>query len=106
MKASKHSNILHFESTTNRTLEHILLDKYSIIPAPYVVELDLHPSGHLLQAKLADMTGRKTVPNVLVTGKSIGGGDDIEELDDLQTLVSTIKSMGGKRMSEVKLKIA
>lgn len=48
------------------------------------------------------MTGRRTVPNILVTGKSIGGGDDIEELDVQDTLVEKLKNMGGKRMSEVK----
>jgi glutaredoxin len=62
----------------------------------------LHEKGALLQAKLAEMTGRRTVPNVLVTGKSIGGGDDIEALDESIELVNKIKSMGGKRMVEVK----
>lgn len=67
-----------------------------------MVELDQHPSGVLLQKKLVEMTGRRTVPNVLVTGKSIGGGDDIEELDIQNALIEKIKSMGGKRMVEVK----
>lgn len=47
------------------------------------------------------MTGRKTVPNVLLIGKSIGGGDDIEELDETETLVSKIKEIGGSRITEV-----
>jgi hypothetical protein len=45
------------------------------------------------------MTGRKTVPNVMVNGKSIGGSDDIAELDSRGTLIDKIKSMGGKRVS-------
>jgi glutaredoxin len=66
-----------------------------------VVELDLHPMGALLQAKLASMTGRKTVPNVLVSGKSIGGGDEVAAADDKGELASIIKSMTGKQMQKV-----
>jgi glutaredoxin len=76
----------------------ILLEKYSIDPAPYVVELDLHPLGPKLQAKLGEMTGRKTVPNVMITGKSIGGGDDVAEFDSKKTLADKIKALGGKRV--------
>lgn len=82
----------------------ILLDKYSIVPAPYVVELDKHEMGAALQAQLAKLTGRRTVPNVMINGKSIGGGDDVAALDDSSTLIEKVQSMGGKRMTEVKLK--
>ena len=82
----------------------ILLDKYLIIPAPFVVELDQHPLGPQLQATLEKMTGRGTVPNVLISGKSIGGGDDVELLDRNDELVSKVKSMGGKRITEAKLR--
>jgi len=47
------------------------------------------------------MTGRKTVPNVLITGKSIGGGDDVAELDRTMKLVDKIKSLGGKQIQKV-----
>lgn len=40
----------------------LLLDKYSIVPAPYVVELDLRDNGAQLQAELEVVTGRGTVP--------------------------------------------
>ncbi|KAI0013001.1 glutaredoxin [Xylariaceae sp. FL0662B] len=76
-----------------------LLEKYSIDPAPYVVELDKHPLGKELQASLAEKTGRRTVPNILINGKSIGGSDEIAELDSRKTLIDKIKSMGGKRIS-------
>lgn len=65
------------------------------------MELDEHPLGSALQARLAKMTGRKTVPNVLINGKSIGGGDDVAELDVRRELIDIVKSMGGKRMVEV-----
>ncbi|KAL9608010.1 MAG: hypothetical protein Q9167_007128 [Letrouitia subvulpina] len=88
----------------SRKAKDILLEKYTIVPTPYVVELDEHPLGKGLQAALAKSTGRKTVPNVLINGKSIGGGDDVEKLDVDGALVSKVKSMGGKRIMEAKLR--
>lgn len=81
----------------------ILLEKYIIVPAPYVVELDKHPLGHGLQSALYDSTGRKTVPNILINGKSIGGGDEVEALHENRELIDKVKSMGGKRIMEAKL---
>lgn len=78
-----------------------MLDKYSIVPAPYVVELDHHQMGRKLQMVLGENTGRRTVPNVLVNGKSIGGGDDVSELHEKDELSSTLKSLGGKWIQEV-----
>jgi glutaredoxin len=66
------------------------------------VELDLHPKGRQLQDKLLEMTSRRTVPNVLINGKSIGGGDDVAELDHTMKLIDKIKSLGGKQMQTVK----
>ena len=83
----------------SKKAKRVLLDRYSIVPAPHVVELDLHPQGYHIQQLLGDITGRRTVPNVLVNGKSIGGSDDIAELDSRGTLIDKIKSMGGKRVS-------
>ncbi|KAI1170256.1 thioredoxin-like protein [Nemania sp. FL0916] len=77
----------------------ILLEKYIIEPTPYVVELNEHPLGSELQDLLAKKTGRKTVPNILINGKSIGGGDDIAELDGRKTLIDKFKDMGGKKLS-------
>jgi glutaredoxin len=88
----------------SKKAKHILLDTYKITPAPYVVELDEHPFGAQLQATLGEMTGRRTVPNVLLMGKSIGGGDEIAELHQSNTLLDTVKSMGGTRITEVSLR--
>ncbi|RWA06639.1 hypothetical protein EKO27_g8461 [Xylaria grammica] len=77
----------------------ILLEKYIIEPAPYVVELNEHPLGSKLQALLAEKTGRKTVPNIMIHGKSVGGGDEIAGLDTRKTLIDKFKSMGGKKIS-------
>jgi hypothetical protein len=51
------------------------------------------------------MTGRKTVPNVMVYGKSIGGGDDIAALDNERALADKITSLTGTRV-EVSLRFA
>jgi len=82
--------------------KRILLEKYTIVPTPYVVELDTHPLGPALQAALEKSTGRRTVPNILVNGRSIGGGDDIQVLDESDALIDKVKTMGGKRIMEAK----
>lgn len=40
------------------------------------------------------MTGRKTVPNVMIYGTSIGGGDDVAALDREKGLIAKIESLG------------
>ena len=46
-------------------------------PVPvHVVELDQRTDGAALQAALAQLSGRRTVPNVYIGGESIGGGDE------------------------------
>lgn len=80
----------------------VLLEKYSIDPPPYVVELDEHPLGAKIQARLGELTGRKTVPNIMINKKSIGGGDEIAELDARKTLIDKFKSMGGGKQFTMK----
>jgi len=45
-----------------------------------VLELDQDPDGAEIQAELARLSGRRTVPNVYVKGSSIGGGDETAAL--------------------------
>lgn len=85
----------------SKKAKSILLEHYTIQPKPFVVELDQHPLGSYLQAVLGQKTGRRTVPNVLVSGRSIGGGDDIVALDERDELASTLKSLGGKWIVDV-----
>jgi glutaredoxin len=82
----------------SRDAKRILLENYTLDPAPYVVELDHHELGPQLQQRLGETTGRKTVPNVLVNGKSIGGGDDIVAFHHNHELISKIESLTGKRV--------
>ena len=74
---------------------------YSMSPPPYVVELDEHSLGSGLQSALERLTGRRTVPNIMINGKSIGGGDEVEELHEDDELANTISAMVGKRMTKV-----
>ncbi len=67
--------------------------------------MDLHPLGPKIQAKLGEMTGRKTVPNVMIYGNSIGGGDDITALDNEKALAAKITSLSGNRI-QVSLRFA
>ena len=48
-----------------------------------LIELDECGEGRNgdVQTILHELTGRKTVPNVLVGGKSIGGGTELSELN-------------------------
>ncbi|XP_059293115.1 glutaredoxin-C3-like [Lycium ferocissimum] len=45
---------------------------------PFVVELDLRDDGGRIQDVLLDLVGRRTVPQVFVNGKHIGGSDDLQ----------------------------
>ncbi|KAE8809879.1 Glutaredoxin-C8 [Hordeum vulgare] len=43
---------------------------------PYVVELDQREDSGEIQDALSDMVGRRTVPQVFIRGKHLGGSDD------------------------------
>ena len=83
-----------------------IFENYSITPSPFIVELNEHKMGTQLQDKLEKVTGRRTVPNVLISGHSIGGGDDVGDLHEKGELIDKIKSLGGKRIMDIELKKA
>jgi glutaredoxin len=109
----------------SKRAKQLLLHMYDIKPAPYVVELDemteLVPKpkgaaadgegdgddhevtlGRKLQDLLASLTGRRTVPNIMINTKSIGGASEVVEMDQQGTLLAKIKEMGGKRIVSAK----
>jgi glutaredoxin len=43
-----------------------------------VVELDVIKGGNLIQSELHKMTGQRSVPNVFVNAKHLGGNDDTQ----------------------------
>ncbi|RHY47820.1 hypothetical protein DYB34_007635 [Aphanomyces astaci] len=59
-------------------------------------KLDLLPPGTASQFQdtLDAYTGRRTVPNILLNGKSIGGGDEVEALHDAGKLVPLVQATG------------
>lgn len=96
--------------------KHLLLTTYNITPAPHVVELDLltwplklsnDPDsetvtmGRKIQDLLAEWTGRRTVPNILVNARSIGGSDDVAQMDSDGQLVNEIKRLAMGRVREM-----
>jgi len=85
----------------SKKAKNILLEQMSIVPTPVVVELDQHEMGPDLQDLLGSMTGRRTVPNVLVNSKPLGGGDDVERMLNDGTLEDKIKELGGARVEQV-----
>ncbi|GMG19565.1 unnamed protein product [Ambrosiozyma monospora] len=46
----------------------------------YVIELDQVSDGGDLQDALASITGQRTVPNIFIGGKHIGGNSDLQAL--------------------------
>lgn len=44
------------------------------------VELDDVPNGAAMQQYLLEKTGRKTVPNIFIDQKNVGGCDDLKKL--------------------------
>ncbi|BEI81595.1 hypothetical protein CcaverHIS002_0207550 [Cutaneotrichosporon cavernicola] len=57
-----------------------ILDEYPIHPDPYIIELDQRDDMSLIQDLLLSLTGRRTVPNVMIHFVSIGGADETQLL--------------------------
>lgn len=97
----KKSPVIIFSKTYcpySKRAKGILLEKYAITPEPFVVEIDEHPLGPHLQDYLQKKTGRRTVPNILINGVSIGGSDDIVALDNEDKLVAKFRDLGQARV--------
>ena len=75
-------------------------------PAPVDESSSAAPAtmGRKLQDLLAEITGRKTVPNIMIGGvmKSLGGSDEMLALDDQGKLEETLKKYGGRQIVEVR----
>lgn len=66
---------------------------YDIRPPPLIYELDVEAHGLELQKVLGQQTKRSTVPNVLVKGTSIGGGDEIVALHEEGKLIAKVRAL-------------
>ncbi|CAN6235574.1 unnamed protein product [Urochloa humidicola] len=58
------------------------------------IELDVESDGAALQDALKEWTGQRTVPNVFIKGKHIGGCDDTMALDNDKKLVPLLTEAG------------
>ncbi|CAL5203315.1 unnamed protein product [Lathyrus oleraceus] len=59
-----------------------------------VLELDTESDGGEIQAALAEWTGQRTVPNVFIGGKHIGGCDSVLEKHRAGQLVPLLTDAG------------
>ncbi|KAG8384846.1 hypothetical protein BUALT_Bualt04G0160800 [Buddleja alternifolia] len=58
------------------------------------IELDAESDGSEIQSALAQWTGQRTVPNVFIAGKHIGGCDDTTALHNNGKLVPLLTEAG------------
>lgn len=120
-KILKKSPIIIFSKSYcphSKRAKDLLLHRYDIQPPPYVVELDLMSTvvpkhktpagddaheqdvtlGRKLQDLLASLTGRRTVPNIMINTQSIGGASEVVGFDEEGVLLDKILKLGGKRI--------
>ncbi|CAA2956014.1 glutaredoxin [Olea europaea var. sylvestris] len=68
---------------------------FSQLNATYkVIELDEESDGDEIQMALAEWTGQRTVPNVFIGGKHIGGCDSVMEKHNEGKLVPLLADAG------------
>ncbi|KAI3416753.1 Glutaredoxin domain-containing protein [Psidium guajava] len=67
---------------------------------PHVVELDERDDGSEIQDTLSQRIGRRTVPQVFINGKHIGGSDDTVEAYESGEL-SKLLGIDGKEEEEL-----
>lgn len=84
----------------SKKLKKLLQDSYQITPEPTIVELDKHSHGKLLQEYLGELTGRSTVPNVIVgvSNESKGGADDFIKMHNDGELLQNLRTWGDKNL--------
>ncbi|RYP64720.1 hypothetical protein DL769_006568 [Monosporascus sp. CRB-8-3] len=54
----------------------------------YALELDQVSDGSEIQDALQEMSGQRTVPNIFINRKHIGGNSDIQARNDLKDLLA------------------
>lgn len=61
-----------------------------VYPEAFVLELDKIEDGDDIQNALAKITGQRTVPNIFINGKHIGGNSDLQALgkDQIKSLIA------------------
>ena len=54
------------------------------------MELDQREDGAAVQSALAELTGQRTVPNVFIKGKHLGGNDDTQRANSDGSLLQML----------------
>ncbi|KAG8378833.1 hypothetical protein BUALT_Bualt07G0025900 [Buddleja alternifolia] len=68
---------------------------FSQLKATYkVIELDKESDGDAIQAALAEWTGQRTVPNVFIGSKHIGGSDVVVQKHQQGQLIPLLVEAG------------
>ncbi|CAI4254250.1 BGP_1a_G0002000.mRNA.1.CDS.1 [Saccharomyces cerevisiae] len=75
----------------SKKLKALLTNSYTFSPSYHVVELDRHEHTKELQDQIEKVTGRRTVPNVIIGGTSRGGYTEIAELHKNDELLDSFK---------------
>jgi len=68
----------------------------SLNATSHFINVDQHANGSDIRAALLTSTGQRTVPNVFIGGKHIGGSDDTHKLHDKGELVPLIAAANDK----------
>ncbi|CAK9442152.1 uncharacterized protein LODBEIA_P58950 [Lodderomyces beijingensis] len=55
-----------------------------------LVELNTVPDGSQIQRTLQKISGQKTVPNIFINGKHIGGNSDLQALEQSKKLAQLL----------------
>lgn len=58
---------------------------------PYVMQLNTMADGDAIQEYLKELTGQRTVPNIFINGKHIGGNSDLQQLKSLDALEEMLR---------------
>ncbi|KAI3405130.2 hypothetical protein KGF56_002086 [Candida oxycetoniae] len=61
-----------------------LLSRYGV--SYELIELDTIEDGATIQRALEEITGQRTVPNIFINGKHIGGNSDLQNLNQSNKL--------------------
>ncbi|CAI4327983.1 BAI_1a_G0008520.mRNA.1.CDS.1 [Saccharomyces cerevisiae] len=88
------SPIIIFSKSTcsySKGMKELLENEYQFIPNYYIIELDKHGHGEELQEYIKLVTGRGTVPNLLVNGVSRGGNEEIKKLHTQGKLLESLQ---------------
>ncbi|KZT08640.1 glutaredoxin [Laetiporus sulphureus 93-53] len=69
--------------------KQLLTTKFPGVPTK-ILELDELDEGSSMQAYLAQKTGQRTVPNIFINQKHVGGCDDVVSLDSSGKLAGLV----------------